>query len=180
MKMGTNRSGFTLVEVLVVIVIIAILATVASVAYQGIQNRARVAVAKSDLKTLGTTLQLYQTEVGSYPRDSTELLAALERQPAALRLGVTDTGPISSDAPKSFTYCHSADGSDMWIVAWKPVTGMPSGTPDGAPVYYWHNGQQGEASYQFDGEQAGSSLCKAASDGTYTTSTWSYSPLIQK
>ena len=179
-KFSSNgRSGFTLVELLIVIVVIAVLAAIALVSYSGIQDRARISSAKSDLKSIGTAIQLYQAEESIYPRDRTELLNALSRQPAALEVGITNTGSFASDKPKSFNYCFSSDGSSMWVVAWKPVTGASTGAPDGKPVYYWSNGGLGETQYQFDGSQAGSSLCKLASQNSYSSSVWSYSTTIQ-
>jgi prepilin-type N-terminal cleavage/methylation domain-containing protein len=44
-----KRSGFTIVELLIVIVVIAILAALTFVAFNGLQNRARVAQVSSGL-----------------------------------------------------------------------------------------------------------------------------------
>ncbi len=48
----SRPSGFTIVELLIVIVVIGILATIGLVAYNGVQDRARVAKANSELKSL--------------------------------------------------------------------------------------------------------------------------------
>lgn len=49
-------AGFTIVELLIVIVIIAILASITIVAYNGIQQRARVSRANSELQTLAKAI----------------------------------------------------------------------------------------------------------------------------
>jgi prepilin-type N-terminal cleavage/methylation domain-containing protein len=49
---GRQHSGFTIVELLIVIVVIAILAAITIVAFNGVQERARVTKANSELATL--------------------------------------------------------------------------------------------------------------------------------
>jgi len=63
-----NRpNGFTIVELLIVIVVIGILAAITVVAFNGVQERARFAKARSDITTLNKAIQLYYAENGSYP-----------------------------------------------------------------------------------------------------------------
>lgn len=57
-----SRSGFTIVELLIVIVVIAILAAVAVVAYNGIQNRVNDTAVQNDLRNLAQLLQTYEIE----------------------------------------------------------------------------------------------------------------------
>jgi prepilin-type N-terminal cleavage/methylation domain-containing protein len=54
----TSRRGFTIVELLIVIVVIAILAAISIVAYNGIQTRAKVSKANSDLVTLEKAMKI--------------------------------------------------------------------------------------------------------------------------
>ena len=49
MKVGKNKQGFTIVELLIVIVVIAILAAITIVAYTGITNRANDSAISSEL-----------------------------------------------------------------------------------------------------------------------------------
>ena len=57
---SSRQSGFTLIELLVVIVIIAILATTAFPIYQIIKDKANSSVSRTNLRTIGQTLYLYQ------------------------------------------------------------------------------------------------------------------------
>lgn len=48
-----NRTGFTIVELLIVIVVIGILAAITIVAYNGVQNKANDTAIQADLKNIG-------------------------------------------------------------------------------------------------------------------------------
>lgn len=65
--MKITKSGFTIVELLIVIVVIAILATISIIAYSGIQQRARDSQRMADLVAIGKAVELYRAINGSYP-----------------------------------------------------------------------------------------------------------------
>jgi general secretion pathway protein G len=75
---GRSR-GFTLIEVLVVIVVIAILATVVAPNIFRHVGEARVATARTQIETLGTALDAYRLDNGSYPSTAQGLSALWER-----------------------------------------------------------------------------------------------------
>ena len=62
-----NKSGFTIVELLVVIVVIGILAAITVIAYNGISSKAIATSLLSDLNNASKQLKLYNTLYGSYP-----------------------------------------------------------------------------------------------------------------
>lgn len=66
-----KRTGFTIVELLIVIVVIAILATISVVAYNGIQDRARQAKIDSDLAILEKAVHLARINSGKLMKDIT-------------------------------------------------------------------------------------------------------------
>lgn len=66
-----SKSGFTLVEILVIIAVIAILATVALVSNNKIQQSARDSKRKADIVTLANELEKYYEKNGEYPRTCT-------------------------------------------------------------------------------------------------------------
>lgn len=65
--MPKSKSGFTIVELLIVIVVIAILAAITIVAYNGIQQRGRDARRLSDMQAIVKALELYKSDNGQYP-----------------------------------------------------------------------------------------------------------------
>lgn len=58
----TPRSGFTIVELLIVIVVIGILAAITIVAYSGITNQARVATMQSDLSQWKRAAEVHKVQ----------------------------------------------------------------------------------------------------------------------
>jgi general secretion pathway protein G len=74
-------SGFTLLEVLVVIAIIGLLIGLVAPAALRQLGGARISVAKQSIERLGTVLDMYKLDVGTYP-DTSDGLTALVDKPA--------------------------------------------------------------------------------------------------
>lgn len=66
-KYNKSKSGFTIVELLVVIVVIGILAAITIVSYTGISSRAITSSLQSDLTNASQQLKLSQVDNGYYP-----------------------------------------------------------------------------------------------------------------
>lgn len=66
-KTNTGKSGFTIVELLIVITIIGILAAITIVAFNGMRERANATSLTSDLSNNSKRLELYRVTNGSYP-----------------------------------------------------------------------------------------------------------------
>ncbi len=69
-----SRSGFTMIELLIVISIIAILAAAIIPNFIGFDTEARVAATKSNLDTLRTRITLFRAKEGVYPNSIEDLL----------------------------------------------------------------------------------------------------------
>ena len=65
-----RKTGFTLVELLVVISIMAILTVVISSSFRTVQMKSRDARRKSDLGSISKALNMYYNDVGAFPRVS--------------------------------------------------------------------------------------------------------------
>ena len=93
-----KRTGFTIVELLIVIVVIAILAAITIVAYNGIQARARVSSVSSALSQAKKKIAVWQFD---NPNTSPADLATV---------GVTNSGDVSYQytAGSNGSYCITA------------------------------------------------------------------------
>ena len=93
---GRKKSGFTLVELLLVLVILGILAALVLPKFTGRTEQARVTAAQTQIATFGTALDAFEVDTGSYPRGQ-DGLAQLISQPS----DVTNwRGPyLKSDIP---------------------------------------------------------------------------------
>ncbi len=69
-----SKSGFTIVELLIVILVIGILASVTVVAFNGVRNRATESVVMKDVKTNAGRIQRYTIETGGLPQTWPEMI----------------------------------------------------------------------------------------------------------
>jgi prepilin-type N-terminal cleavage/methylation domain-containing protein len=103
--MKYSRTGFTIVELLIVIVVIAILAAITIVAYNGIQNRARISAVSSGLSQANKKLLSFAVDGNGYPAD----LATI---------GINDTSDVTyqysvNNTANPATYCVTATSGSV-------------------------------------------------------------------
>lgn len=70
------KSGFTLIEILLVVVIIGILAAVAVPRLGGRVRQSQEAAAKASIDAIGLALRLYEVDNGAYPASLQNLMTA--------------------------------------------------------------------------------------------------------
>ena len=84
-KHGRRDAGYTLLELLVVMGILAVLTAVATPQLMGYFGKAKTQSVQLQIENIGTALELYYMENGSYPSASVGLKALVEAPPEAPR-----------------------------------------------------------------------------------------------
>ncbi|HUS26015.1 MAG TPA: type II secretion system protein [Nevskiaceae bacterium] len=67
MKIRTQQSGVTLIELMVVLVIIGILGTILAMTYSGIQAKNRNTTRQDNIQALQRQLEIYYAQTSKYP-----------------------------------------------------------------------------------------------------------------
>lgn len=132
-NLSRRKSGFTIVELLIVIVVIAILATISIVAYNGIQNRAKTSAGQELASQIVKKLEAYNAVNGEYPITRAQLQGTPESAVDGMASGTTaDEIPILLNANASLfgpplTSSNHNNGQSVQI----------DGSAAGGNVYYW-------------------------------------------
>ncbi len=145
-KMSNNRfkeKGFTLIELMVVIVILGILAGFVVPKIMGRPEEARRMKAKVQIESIGTALNLYKLDNGSYPTTEQGLQALVEaptvgKLPKAWRNGgYLEKGKVPKD-PWGNVYLYLCPGvhGDFDLFSYG-ADGEPGGEDKNADINGW-------------------------------------------
>jgi len=139
-KVSTNR-GFTLLEIIVVVAIIAILAAYIAPKVAGRVDDARISKAKSDIRVLESSLELYKLDNFSYPSTEQGLDALVNRPSGENTKNWREGGYIKklNKDPWGNNYIYQYPGSngefDVYSLGSDAAVG---GTGDAADIGNWN------------------------------------------
>ena len=131
-----RRSGFTLLELLVVIVIIALLATYVGPKMFAQLGKSEVTVARAQIEAFEKSLDTYRVDVGRYPNTEEGIGALMVAPPAA---GARWNGPYLSKAvpvdPWGHAYQYRAPVAKAeYEIISTGKDGQPGGTGENADI----------------------------------------------
>lgn len=138
MKKFNNKSGFTLIEVLVVMVIISLLASLVAPKLFNKLGSSKTKTAKVQIEMLSTALDAFRLDIGSYPTTAQGLTVLWTNQSNIKNYdGPYLPKPVKED-PWGNPYIYRAPGNDkpFELISYG-ADGKEGGEKENADVSYW-------------------------------------------
>lgn len=135
----SQKSGFTLVEIMIVLAILVLLLAMVGPRLLNTQEKANARITQTQIKNLKQALDLYKVDTRSYPTTE-EGLQALLAKPADEARGKNWAGPYLSEDSVPTDPWGNAFGYE-----YPPTRGKSTDTPN-----IWSNGPDGQAQTEDD------------------------------
>ena len=135
------QKGFTLLEIIVVVAIIAILAAYIAPKVAGRVDDARISKAKSDIRVLESSLELYKLDNFSYPSSDQGLKALTTRPSGSNAKNWREGGYIKklNKDPWGNEYQYQFPGANLeFDVFSRGADAAAGGTDDAADIGNWN------------------------------------------
>ncbi len=138
---GGRQSGFTLIEIMVVVVILGILAALVAPQVIGNVSEARITAAKSDIRNLQNSLEMFRLHSFRYP-STDEGLEALVNAPVSADAADRWKGPYLTKVPNDpwgRPYLYLAPGTHAEIDVYTlGRDGQPGGDGEDGDIGNWN------------------------------------------
>ncbi len=134
------RSGFTLIEILIVVVIIGILAAVVLPRFAGQTDIARANAARAEMRSLMTALEMFNQRYSRYPTNAEGLRALVERPSGVEEWpsgGFLDQTSVPTDPwDNRYVYVQPGEHGPYDIISYG-ADGKPGGEGENADIVSW-------------------------------------------
>jgi general secretion pathway protein G len=133
-KIRRHRSAFTLIELLLVLVILAVLASIVVLNFNSIFGQSDTTKAKSDIHQLSTAIEMFHTQLRTYPSSLNELVTnngSPDWHGPYIQRGIP-TDPWGHPYIYAFPGSHNQDSFDLSSNGdgKKVIPGLDNWTPD--------------------------------------------------
>ena len=133
-----NKSGFTLIEVIVVLVILGILASIVAPNVIGNVDKSRVVKANQDIRAIESALQMYRVDNFKYPSTDQGLQALVDKPSSGAEAKNWQKGGYIPKLPKDpwqndYQYISPGESGDYDIYS-LGADGVPGGEDFNADI----------------------------------------------
>lgn len=149
MRKNRRRSGFTLLEVLLVVVILGMLAALVVPNFIGVEAQTKRRTAQSMVSgggAIATAIKLYRTNMGKYPESLADLTKVPDDSEEAAKYGSTpliEPGTLKDPWGNEYQYkCPGDINKDSYDLYSFAEDGQEGGEGDSADVGNWTTDQQ--------------------------------------
>jgi prepilin-type N-terminal cleavage/methylation domain-containing protein len=131
------RSGFTLIELMIVIVIVGILAALAQAGYSRLRLRAEVVSVAAECRNLYTAFEIYAAQNGRYPNATSNPTFQLDTFEPLTYAGNLQSHLVGNQADAYDSPDDQASNKEFWLVMTlksDPAIRFVVASSDNAPV----------------------------------------------
>ncbi len=133
-KIRRKSAGFTLIEIMIVVIILGLLATLVTINAPSMIHRHRVKIAKRNIESLQNAIDIYYTEIGTYPKKLSDLVNAEDSSGDPIKIiRRVPKDPWGND----FVYVVPGKEGEDYSISSLGADGQPGGDGDNSDINSW-------------------------------------------
>jgi len=136
-----GSAGFTLIEIMIVVAIMGLLATLVTINLPDIMHRNRVKIAIRNIELLQHAIDMFYSEMGSYPKALSDLVSSKDSDGIELK--------IIKKVPKdpwgnAFVFAVPGKSGEEYSISSLGADGQAGGDAKNKDINSWELGQETE------------------------------------